>query len=279
MAEPAITQINPNMGGQEAAVAATGAAIFTATDRKIIEERGGKIDENRSFIDFLKKRPLTPEVENEETNVKPQFNLKELEERRREHRHIIKHSTVYAPREHVEINRKLPDNYEEEVPVNEEDKNQEVSSSKPQTKDPVSESNPEEQVALKHKKEALKKHVIKPESNPEPKVKQSQMYDELTDEQKKLNTLKVRIRDNHLKRLLTDDENEFKQLSQTILDETLSAVRPEGKGFLESQLNNMTLATIKYKLNFLKSLEEMHLDEHHKKTIKWLEKALHQSEK
>jgi hypothetical protein len=276
MAEPAVTQINPNMGGQEAAVAGANAAIFTATDRKIIEDRGGKIDENRSFIDFLKKRPLTPEVENEETNVKPQFNLKELQERRREHRHILKHSSVYVPREQVEINGKLPENNEEEEA---KEKNEDSKSLERGINTQISsESSPEEQVALKHKKAAQKKTVIKAENNPEPKVKQSQMYDELTDEQKKLNTLKVRIRDNHLKRLLTDNENEFKRLSQTILEETLSAIRPEGKDFLESQLNMMTLATIKYKLNFLKSLEEMHLDERHKKTIKWLEKALRVNE-
>ncbi|MEE8638702.1 MAG: hypothetical protein V3T21_06670, partial [Candidatus Margulisiibacteriota bacterium] len=113
MAGQPIAPIIPNMGGQEAAVAGSSAVIFTATDKKVIEERSGRIDRNQSFIDVLKNRPLTPEVENEETNVKPQQDVRELEGRHREHQRMLKHSPLYTPREQVEITNELPDNYEE----------------------------------------------------------------------------------------------------------------------------------------------------------------------
>ncbi len=223
------------MGGQEAAVAGSSAVIFTATDRKIIEERGGKVNDSRSFAEILKKRPLTPEVENEETSVKPQFNLKELEERRREHRHIIKHSTVYVPREHVEINNELPDKHEESKPIQ------------------------------------LEAEAEKVESPPK-----AEMYDRLSEDQKSLNSVKIRIKDYHLKRLLTDDEKEFNRLSEKIKSESLAAIKPEARPWLAAQLNKITLGSARYKLSLLKSLEEMHLDERHKNTMKWLEKTIEQ---
>jgi hypothetical protein len=118
MAQPAIAPIIPNLGNQEAAVAGSQAIAFTATDRKLIEERGGTIDKSRSFLSILKEKPLTPQVENEETNIKPELNPQEFAGRVKAHKKMLKHSVLINPQERVKITNKLPDEYQaSETPV------------------------------------------------------------------------------------------------------------------------------------------------------------------
>lgn len=187
MVEQVVAQIIPNMGGQEAAVAGSQAVVFTATDRKLIEERGGRIDRNVSFLDILKDRPLTPEVENEETNIKPEIDLKELEGRKRDHRQMLKHSTLYTVEEKVEIKNELPDNYEETRPL------------KPEPETPVLSREIKTDLPPQEEKKVKVKTVVVPENTKEDNP--ARAFDELSKEQKKLHTLKLRIKEYHLKRL------------------------------------------------------------------------------
>jgi len=252
------------MGGQEAAIAGSQAIVFTATDRKVIEERGGKIDKNRSFIDVLKDRPMTPEVENEETNVRPQMDLSEFKGRVKEHKRMLRHSNLYNPRERVEINNELPDNYEE---------------SSPPPSQPVS--------VVEAKVEAdpeVKKEGVKVVTKVVPEVKaedhsQLETYDEMNQKQTDHNSLKSRVKQYHLLRLLSDNEQEFKRLSDKIRMESLSGIKPAGRKWLDAQLTRITLGAAKYKLGLLNSLEEMHLDDQHKKAIQWLTRLVNDLDK
>jgi hypothetical protein len=248
------------MGGQEAAVAGSQAVVFTATDRKLIEERGGRIDRSHSFLDVLKDRPLTPEVENEQTNIKPEIDLKELEGRKRDHRQMLKHSALYTVEEKVEINGELPDDYEESRPL------------RPEPETPVLSQNAKTGTPTIEEKKVKVKTVVVPEDtkadNP------TQVLDELNQEQKRMHTVKSRVKEYHLKRLLTDSEREFKELSEAIKQESLAAVKPAGRVWLEAQLAKITLGAAQYKLKLLRSLQSMELDNQHRKTIKWLEKTI-----
>lgn len=248
MAEQAVAPVVPNMGGQEAAIAGSQAIVFTATDRKIIEERGGKIDKARSFLDVLKDKPLTPKVENEQTDVRPETDLKALEGRKREHKRMLKHSPLHVPQEKVEINNKLPDEYEE-------------------SNAPVLEPAATKQERTEQKPTATSgKKTAKPDPG--------KVFDNLSAEQNKMHSLKSRVKNYHLKRLLTNDEVEFQTLSEQIRAEALAAGKPEAKKFFAARLDKITLGTAQYKLNLLTSLEEMHLDEQHKNTIRWLKKVV-----
>ncbi|MBN2057625.1 MAG: hypothetical protein JW782_02395 [Candidatus Saganbacteria bacterium] len=266
MAEAAVLTVNPNMGGQEAAVAGSQAVIFTATDRKLIEERGGTIDKNQSFLEILKKRPLTPEVENEQTNVKPELNLKELEGRRKEHRRMLKHANVFNPHERVEIRNQLPDEFAEgEAPVTE--KNVAPAPAIGETVAPPA--------MIEQKAEAIPETR---QNGKETKADGETVYEAISEEQARLNTVKSRVKEYHLKRLFTDSQKEFNELSEKIKQESLAAVRPAGRKWLEAQLVKVTLGSAQYKLNLLNSLEELALDEQHKKTIKWLQELIKQLE-
>jgi len=260
MVEQVVAQIIPNMGGQEAAVAGSQAVVFTATDRKLIEERGGRIDRTHSFLDVLKDRPLTPEVENEETGIKPEIDLKELEGRQREHRQMLKHSALYTVEEKVEIKNELPDNYEESRPL------------KPEPETPVL----SREVKTVPPKQKEKKVIVRTEVVPENSKSSNPAgaLDKLLQEQKQMHSVKSRVKEYHLKRLLTDNEREFKELSEAIKLESLAAVKSSGRDWLEAQLEKITFGAAQYKLKLLKSLQAMEIDDQHRKTIKWLEKTI-----
>jgi hypothetical protein len=243
------------MGGQEAAVAGSSAVIFTATDKKVIEERGGRIDRNLSFLEALKERPLTPEVENEETNVKPHQDIKELEGRHREHQRILKHSTLYVPREQVEIKHELPDAYEEsrEIVLEPEKKPRPLS---PESK---------EETKVIEKTVAIAKEL---------KLNPSEIFDKFALEQKELYHLISRIKDLHLKRLLTESQADFENLTEEIKKETLASAKAEAQTWLEAQLDKLTLDAAEYKLNLLKSLQSMEFNPQLKNTVRWLRKTV-----
>jgi hypothetical protein len=257
MTNPTIAPIIPNIGNQEAAVAGSSGIIFTGTDRKIIEERSGRIDRNQSFIDLLKERPLTPEVENEETNVKPQQDVKQLEGRYRDHRQMLKHATLYTPKEEVEITNKLPDNYErsKEMMLEPESRKPSQTAAKAASEDKM----------VNQKTIAIVKEL---------KLDPSQILDKFAIEQRDLHSLVSQLKERHLKRLLTDDRSEFERLSKEIQKETISAAKPEARAWLGAQLDKLTLDAAEYKLNLIKSLQKMELDPKHEKHIKWLKKII-----
>jgi len=233
-------------------VAGSSALIFTATDRKIIEERTGEVnDRKRSFLDVFAQRPLTPEVENEETTVKEGIDVKELEGRYRDHRQMLKHSTVNIPREHVEISGKLPDEF--------------ITSPSVSIEPGVQATVTEEDKKVKEKTIAIAKEL---------KLNASELFDKFDLEQRELFGLVSRIKEHHLKRLLSETQEEFKTYTDEIRKETLSIAKPEAREWLEKELNRLTLDSAAYKLKLLKSLQSMELNTSHKEDIRWLQKIV-----
>ncbi|MDD5382812.1 MAG: hypothetical protein PHH60_04060, partial [Candidatus Margulisbacteria bacterium] len=207
MVNQAIAPIIPNIGNLEAAVAGSQAVTFTATDRKIIEERGGQVDKSRSFFDLLKEKPLTPEVENEETNVKPQQDAKELKRRYHEHKSMLKHAALYNPREHVEITNALPDHYEEPRQI--------ILAPEEQPASAQNAVSQEQREKLKQVVEATAKIAKELKLNP------AELFDKFALEQSELHSLISRVKEYHLKRLLTENESEFTSLTEAIKNETI----------------------------------------------------------
>lgn len=263
MIEQVIAQIAPNMGGQEAAVAGNQAVVFTAQDRKVIEERGGEIDKEKTFLEVLKKRPLTPEVENEETNIRPQADSKELKGRYKDHRTMLKHANIYTPREHVEINNELPEKYEPSQPIRVE----------PETSDLSAE------VKTKEHPEIAKIVDKKPKTKKSAKPKAKQMdqgkaYEQMVAGQKKLASVKSVVKGLQIKRLFTESQQDFFSISVEIKEKTLAAAPEQARAYLAARLDSVTRQSAEYKLNLLRSLEKMALDDQHKRTIAWLEKTI-----
>ncbi|MBI5078608.1 hypothetical protein HZB08_01110, partial [Candidatus Saganbacteria bacterium] len=96
MAEPIITPVIPNLSLQAEAVAGSSSAIFTATDRQIIQELAGEIRRDRSFKEVFFSKELTPKVENEQSTVRPGQDavVKAIESRQKEHRRMLKYSLM-----------------------------------------------------------------------------------------------------------------------------------------------------------------------------------------
>lgn len=246
MAQQVIAPVIPNIGLQGEAVAGSSAVIFTATDRQIIKERAGEIDKTRSFKElFMKKEELTPKVENEESTVNPEPDLKELEGRRREHRRMLKHSPMTVPREQVEISI-LPKRVNLET------------------------------VKVETKKENQQLHQDTAKIIKELNLNPAEIFDKFALEQKELHGLIFRIKELHLKRLLSNTREEFDELSQVIKQETLAAGRPEAREWLEEQVDTLTKGAAEYKLKLLKSLESMGLNPHQERIVKWLQKVIEQ---
>ncbi|MBU0672015.1 MAG: hypothetical protein KJ732_03190 [Candidatus Margulisbacteria bacterium] len=260
--EQAIAGIIPNMGGQEAAVAGSQAVIFTATDRELIEERGGKIDKTKTFLEVLKKRPLTPEVENEQSDVKPEMNLHELEGRKNVHKKMLKHSALFNPQERVAITNKLPDEYEASQPV--------------KLTTTVPPSSPQQKVEIAKQQEEKAQNTTTVVAAERSEARPAKDYDTLKQDQERLSTVKSLVQEYHLKRLFTDNEKEFHELSEKIKQESAAAVNPAARTWLYAQLTKITLGTARYKLKLLTALQDMDLDDHHKRSIKWLTKTIDQ---
>lgn len=249
MADQMVAPLTPYLGQTETAMAGSQAVVFTATDRKIIEERGGTVDKTKSFLSVLARKPLLPEVENEETTVPAETNIKEMEERKKEHERMLKYAAISPHQERVEITGKVPDKVvlHDDAPIPAEPQPTEV--------------NP----TLHAKTVELAKEL-----NLDPTA----MFDKLNLEQKELYNLIYRIKELHLQRLLSGSQQEFIALSDTIKQETLAASRPEALGWLQAQLDTLTKTAAEYKLNFLKSLQTMGLDPKHQQDMKWLKKTI-----
>lgn len=258
MAERPVNPIIPIINLPREAAAASSSAIFSAADRKIIEERtGGENLRTRGFLDVLKDKPLLPEVENQETTVQePQKDAKAIESRFDQHRKMLKHSPITLRKDQVVISGSLPDTFTEEEPflLGEEEKGGE------EKKDDKADT----QQASKEKKEALAL------AN-ELKLKPSELFDKFNLEQKELFSLVSRLRAMHLRRLLSESRLEFEQLSSEIKRISLSAAKPAEKEWLENQFNRLTMEAAVYKLGVMRSLQQIEFNDDREKDLRWLE--------
>jgi hypothetical protein len=247
MAGQNITPIIPNLSNQDAAVAGSQAVVFTATDRKVIEERGGNVEQTRSFLDVFKDKPLTPQVENEETNIKPEFSLQEFEGRIKDHKKSLKHSVIINPQDKVLLTNTPPDSYE-------------VEATPDLAPEPVTQK-ADEAIAVKEPKPMA--------VNQSP----SDVFDQLAIEQNKLNEVRGKVKRYHLERLLTDNEQEFNRLSAAIKETSLATAAPTSKEWLGAQLDQITSNTAEYKLKLLLSLDNLE-QTNHQQTIAWLKRNI-----
>jgi hypothetical protein len=243
----------PNIGNQAEAIAGSSAAIFTSTDRKLIEEISGGINKTRTFREIFGKKPLTREVENEETPVKVEQNVKEIEGRYQEHKSMLKNAAAKAPKEQVSINSSPDENSDTILPAN----------NQPQTAPSI--SNKKEDGGFHPEAAAIVKEL---------KLNPAELFDKLSLEQNELINLIYRIKEIHLKRLLSETQKEFEALSEEITNATLSASRPEARAWLKEQLDKLTLDSAKYKRRLLKSLQSLEFDKQREENIKWLEKVV-----
>jgi hypothetical protein len=83
-----------------------------------------------------------------------------------------------------------------------------------------------------------------------------EIFDKFLVEQKELHSLISRIKELHLKRLLTNSTKEFKKLSELIRKETLASARPEARAWVEEQLEKLTHSALEYKQRLSQSLKE-----------------------
>lgn len=252
MAEGPIVPINPNPGSINEAIAGNQAAIFTATDKKIIEERtGGPLPRNQTFLQAFATQGIAAKVETDEPSINEDRNQASLKGRIKEHHHIMKHSVVTAPKEHVEI-------LEGNIPV----------VTPAPMPGPASELEITDNISINREKEELKKQtiVLARELNLQP--------DDLTDkfalQQKDLHNLIYKIRELHLKRLLCATKEEFSSITEEITRETLAGLKAEATEWMLSSLNNLTKSAAEYKLKLIKSMRSIHIDDHLDNTEKWL---------
>jgi hypothetical protein len=262
MAQQVIAPIIPNFGPQAEAIAGSQSVTFTATDRKVIEERGGTVDRAKSFKDIFFNRDTTQKVENEESTIRQEQDIKALESRRREHRTMLKHSPLAVPREHVEISNGKPEENVIIPPV--------IIRKPAETPKLVN----LETVQVETKKEDRQLHQDTAKIIKELNFNPAEIFDKFALEQKELHGLIYRIKELHLKRLLSNTREEFEELSQIIKQETLAAGRPEAREWLEEQVDTLTKGAAEYKLKLLKSLESMGLNPHQEQIAKWLQKVI-----
>ena len=254
MPEQIAAPIIPNLGAQAESISGSQGVIFTATDRQIIKERAGDIDPSRSFKEIFTQRDLTPKVENEQSTVNPEQDLRAMESRRREHRRMLKYSALATPHEHVELSGAA----EEETVV--------------MTPPEVTIGQPAGRLAdaadrLEPKAEVPATEVaVKPEAS-------AAEFDRISAEQSQLNNLLSRIKELHFKRLLCDNEVEFERISEEIKQATLAGGQPEARTYLAAKVDAITRTTAEYKLRILQSLESIHYDEHDV-NVKWLQKMI-----
>ena len=241
----------PNISYQAEAVAGSSSVIFTATDRKIIEERGReKIDRTRAFKEIFSGKELMAKVENEETTIKPEPDIKELEGRYRDHQRMLKNSPLAPHQEKAEISNP------EEAPAMQPDVAEKSTAAMPHPR------GNSEKVELHKETAALAKEL---NLNP------NEILDKFALEQKDLHSLIYRIKELHLKRLLCDRREEFEFLSDQIKKDTLAAGKPEARKWLEAQLDQLTRGATEYKLKFLRSLQSMGLNDQQEKSLRWLQ--------
>lgn len=254
MAEQVLAPIIPNSGPLAEAAAGNQAVIFTASDRQVIKDRAGEIDPSKTFKEVFFKRDLTPKVENEQSTVNPEQDLRAMESRRREHRRMLKHSTITAPHDHLELSGEV----EEETVV--------------MTPPEVTIGRPAGRLADAADRLEPKAEVPATEVAVKPEAPAAE-FDRISAEQSQLNNLLSRIKELHFKRLLCDNEVEFERISEEIKQATVAGGQPEAKTYLEAKVDAITRTTAEYKLKILQSLESIHYDEHDQ-NVQWLQKMI-----
>ena len=244
------------------------AAIFTATDRKVIEDRtGAEINKTDTFLTAMgKKQSISERIEDEQAEVntnievtaKPALDVRGIENRIKDHNRAIKYSPVSPPHDRVEITELTPEEKlaAEEPPIAGQ-------AALPETEvKPVSNQPHAEMIA---KTAALAKEL-----NLDP----AELFDKFALEQSQLYTLVAKIQELHLKRLLAGSRADFESLSAEIKRETLASVREEARDWLEHQLDGLTKEAAEYKLNLLQTLQSLHYDDQKKNDVQWLQQII-----
>jgi hypothetical protein len=257
-----------NIGLQAEATAGNQAVSFTATDRKLIEERGGTVEKGSDFKALFMRRDFTSKVENEQTAVRQEQDITALESRKRDHEKMLKHSNVINPHDRAQISGEQAPDPSAIIPA---PIIRRVSS------EPVLTSLENVNLGQQKEKEKEKKEDKTPQISKETaKLAQelnldpAQLYDKFALEQNELHSLIYKIKELHLKRLLSNTSEEFAAISEEIKKETLASGRAEAKEWLSSQLDGLTKGAAEYKLKLLKSLDSIGLNAHQEKAVKWL---------
>ena len=240
-----VAPLIPNVGNNEAAIAGSSGAIFSAQDRKIMKEIGAE-KTKRSFREIFAKKPLNGKVDYEEVTLRAKEIAKDLsrEKDRNDHQQLLKRAIMSKPKERVKLSQEAQD--QATVPV---DKH--VPSAK--------------EKELHEKTIALVKEL---------KLNADDLIGKFALNQEELLRLIYRIKDLHLKRLLTDSQNDFVRLSKQIKIETLAAAKPEEKNSLTGQLNQLTSDAAHYKLRLLESIQAIDYQAEQEKNIKWLKSVI-----
>lgn len=246
MANPIIAPVIPNFSAQAEAVAGSQGVVFTATDRKVIEERGGEVDQRGTFLDALAKRPLNPEVENEETTVKPETNVQELAGRYRDHKRMLKYAPLHPSHERVEITNALPDT---------------VTTAGADTLTTAAVLPAVNANELKEKTISLAKEL---------RLDPAALFDKFTLEQSELYGLIYRIKELHFQRLLSEKQEDFEGLTAKIRAETLGVSKPAAKRWVEEQLELLTVSSVNYKIKLIRSMQSLDFDKTRETTLAWL---------
>lgn len=248
----------PTPGSQAETAAGNQAVIFTASDRQVIKERAGEVDTTRPFKEVFFKGDFTQKVENEQSTINPEMDLRAMESRQKEHKRILKYSAVTAPQEHVEISGEA----RAEAPViNPPAVDLSAEAMAPVPPDMVYEDKPAAAAVTAESDETARQG------------ERSAAYDQVTEEQKQLNSIVSKIQELNFKRVLCDNETEFERLSNEIKEITLSSSQPEAKAYLEAKVDLITRTAAAYKLGLIQSLESIHYDENDK-NVRWLRKMV-----
>lgn len=245
MSEPHINPLNINP--QSEAVAGNSGAIFTAADRKIIKEIAGEPNPRKSFKDILKTKPLTPKIDNDKLGPNPDKDIRVARNQYNEYHQNIKDKQEKIPKAKAKPTPAMKqDEYEEQ---------------KQQQKQPQAKKQSQPQKEVHHETAAMAKEL---------KLEPTALLDSFALEQKELFSLISKIRELHLKRLLTEQQAEFGQLTAKIKKQTLAAAKPGSKDWIANQLDKLTREAAEYKLGILKTLQAMDFSEERKANIVWL---------
>jgi len=223
----------PNLGGLNEAMAGAQSITFTAADRQIIKEIAGEVDKSRSFKEIFFKKDITHKVENEQTTVKPQQEIRAFENQRDKQQRLDNHPDK-NPNENVEISSNTDNFQPAELDEN------------------ISPEKAETQTGTRMNQETAA--IIK-ELNLDP----TELHDKFVLEQQDLHNLVYRIKERHFKRLMSTSLKEFEKLTEEIRKETLAAGRPEAREWLESQLDSLTRDAEEYRSKLKKSMQSVGL--------------------
>ena len=245
-----INNLNPNMGSTAEAMSGNSAMIFTAADRKILEERGVNLEKKISFKEAImqNKDQLVAIVENEQTPIQPQVNVSEIQKRREWHKDMIEKSP-YAKHKDKGQN------------TQEEGTEEQADSQSPVTFQPP----PNEAKKIDEKTIALAAEL---------KLDAKALMEVFALDDEELHKLILRIKNLHLQRLLSEDPKKFETLTHNIKDESLTHTKPEAKDWMTEKLKELTQEAAKYKVGFLKSMQAMDFIEERENSIKAFSKFL-----